>query len=318
MRNQTTSSTPPLWGLVAAFAAIYLIWGSTYLGIRFAIETIPPFLMSGSRNLVAGVLLIIFARSRGAAAPSRVEWFHAAIAGGLMVALGNGCVTWAEQMIPSGQAALLVALTPAWMVLFDWLRPGGTRPGTRVIAGISVGFVGVALLAQNHDSGRNAAYGWGVVALLASSLGWSLGSIFNRSARKPASPFLAVGMQMLTGSVWLLVMALARGETAEFSFAQVTLRSFGAWLYLMLAGSIIAYTAYVWLLHATSPAQVATSAYVNPLIAVLLGCTLGREVFSQVMLLAGALIIVAVVLIVRGAGSRAPTAKPVAVCEDAA
>jgi drug/metabolite transporter (DMT)-like permease len=307
-----------VWGLVAAFAAIYLIWGSTYLGIRFAIETIPPFLMSGGRNLVAGLLLIAFARCRGAGAPSRVEWFHAAIAGGLMLTIGNGCVTWAEKIIPSGEAALLVALTPAWMVLFDWLRPGGSRPGARVIAGIAVGFMGVALLAHSHEHGGNLAYGWGVVALLASSLGWSLGSIFNRSARKPASPFLAVGMQMLTGSVWLLVLALVRGETATFSFAQVTLRSFGAWLYLMLAGSIIAYTAYVWLLHATSPAQVSTSAYVNPLIAVLLGCTLGREMFTQVMFLAGGLIIVAVVLIVRGAGSRATTAKPVIVSEEAA
>lgn len=318
MKPHDPKAKPPFWGLIAAFAAIYLIWGSTYLGIRFAIESIPPFLMAGSRNLVAGLLLIGFARVRGAGAPTRIEWLHAAIAGGLMITIGNGAVTWAEQMIPSGKAALLVALTPAWMVLFDWLRPNGTRPVALVMGGVVVGFSGVALLARSHDQGGGTAYGWGVVALLASSLGWSLGAVFNRSARKPASPFLAVGMQMATGSVWLLLMALVRSEPAGFSLAQVTFRSFGAWLYLMLAGSIIAYTAYIWLLHATSPAQVSTSAYVNPLIAVLLGCTLGREAFNQVMLLAGGLIIVAVVLIVRGASSRPATSRPEPVCEEVA
>src|SRR5690242_20231603 len=203
MKNKTMA--PPVWGVIAAFAAVYVIWGSTYLGIRYAVESIPPFLMAGSRNLVAGLLLFAFACVREKSVlPSRIQWRDAAIAGALMLAIGNGCVTWAEQTIPSGVTALLVALTPVWMVLFDWLRPKGTRPGVLVIAGLVVGFAGVALLARKNGHGAGAAYGWGVAALMASSIGWSLGSIFNRSANKPASPFLSVAMQMMCGGVLLL------------------------------------------------------------------------------------------------------------------
>jgi drug/metabolite transporter (DMT)-like permease len=305
MKNKTISptSTPPVWGVIAAFAAVYLIWGSTYLGIRYAIETIPPFLMAGSRNLTAGLLLYAFARRRNGDAPSAIEWRDAAIAGALMLMIGNGGVTWAEQMIPSAVTALLVALTPVWMVLFDWLRPKGTRPGPLVVLGLAVGFAGVGILARGNQNGAGSTYGWGVAVLMASSIGWSLGSIFNRGARKPASPLLAVAMQMIVGGGLLLCLAVARGEPKHFSFARITPLSFGAWLYLMVAGSMIAYSAYVWLLHATSPAQVSTNAYVNPLIAVLLGCTIGHEAFSHELFVAGVMIIAAVVLIVRG-GAR--------------
>ena len=320
MKNETTNShrPAPLWLVVAAFAAVYLIWGSTYLGIRYAVESIPPFLMAGMRNLVAGLLLFGFARARDATAPSRIEWRDAAIAGGLMLFIGNGGVTWAEQMIPSSVSALLVALTPVWMVVFDWLRPKGTRPGALVIAGLVVGFAGVAMLARNNGHGAGAAYGWGVAALMASSIGWSLGSIFNRSANKPASPFLAVAMQMISGGALLLGAAVAGGELKEFSFAQVTWLSFGAWFYLMVAGSIVAYTAYVWLLHVSTPARVSTNAYVNPLIAVLLGCTIGHEPFSHDVFVAGAMIIAAVVLVLRGGAQRKPEAKAPEACEEIA
>jgi drug/metabolite transporter (DMT)-like permease len=301
-----SSSTPPGWGVIAAFAAVYLIWGSTYLGIRYAIETIPPFLMAGSRNLTAGLLLYAFARPRNRAAPSGIEWRDATIAGALMLMIGNGGVTWAEQMIPSGVTALLVALTPVWMVLFDWLRPKGARPGPLVVLGLAVGFAGVAILARGNRNGTGSTYGWGVAVLMASSIGWSLGSIFNRSARKPASPLLAVAMQMIAGGGLLLCLAVARGEPKQFSFTRITPLSFGAWLYLMVAGSMIAYSAYVWLLHASTPARVSTNAYVNPLIAVLLGCTIGHEMFSHELFVAGALIIAAVVLIVRGGARKIP------------
>jgi drug/metabolite transporter (DMT)-like permease len=305
--NQTAvRGAAPLWLVITSFIAVYLIWGSTYLGIRYAIESIPPFLMAGSRHLLAGIVLFAFARLRGAAAPSRIEWRDAAIAGTLLLVIGNGGVTWAEQKIPSGMAALLVALTPLWMVLLDWLRPGGVRPRVMVGAGLVFGIAGVALLARGHGVHHEAIYGWSVAALMAASIGWAMGSVFNRSAHKPSSPFLGVAMQMITGGVVLFGLAATQGEFGQFSFAGVTAVSFGSWLFLTVAGSLIAYTAYIWLLHVSTPARVATYAYVNPLIAVLLGCTLGREVFSHELLLAGALIIVAVALIVRGGAKPAP------------
>jgi len=315
MKSKTPdlSSPAPVWLIVAAFAAVYVIWGSTYLGIRYAVESIPPFLMAATRHLLAGVLLFGFARARGAANPSLVEWRDATIAGALMLVVGNGGVTWAEQFISSGVTALLVALVPIWMVLFDWLRSKGTRPGPLVIIGLVIGFAGVTTLAQKQINGAGSNYLVGVAALLASSICWAFGSVFNRSARKPASPFLGVSMQMIAGGLILLGLAAGQGEVKQFSFARVTAVSVGAWLYLTVAGSLVAYTAYVWLLHATTPARVATYAYVNPLIAVLLGCTIGHEAFSSDLFLAGVLIIVAVVLVLRG-GAVKPT--PVSQCEE--
>jgi drug/metabolite transporter (DMT)-like permease len=315
MKNETASTTASLGSIVAAFAAVYLIWGSTYLGIRYAVESIPPFLMAGSRNLAAGLLLYAFARARNRTTPSRIEWRDATIAGGLMLALGNGGVTWAEQVIPSGVTALLVALTPVWMVLLDWLRPGGTRPRPFVVAGLVVGFVGVALLARGGGNHSGPVYDWGVLALMLASMGWACGSIFNRQARKPVSPLLGVAMQMIAGGTLMLGFAAVRGEPAQFSIDRLTWLSAGSWLYLAAAGSMIGYTAYVWLLHASTPARVATYAYVNPLIAVLLGCTIGREPFSHDLFVAGALIIAAVVLIVRGGAART---KATTQCEEVA
>ena len=305
MKTETSSSTAPTWGVVAAFAAVYVIWGSTYLGIRYAVESIPPFLMAGSRNLAAGLLLYALARARNNAPPSLVEWRGAAIAGGLMLALGNGGVTWAEQVIPSGVTALLVALTPVWMVLLDWLRPGGNRPRPFVVMGLLVGFLGVALLARGGENHSSRAYDWGVAALMMASMGWACGSIFNRHARKPASPLLGVAMQMIAGGTLMLGFAAMRGEAAQFSIDRVTGLSAGSWLYLTAAGSMVGYTAYVWLLHASTPARVATYAYVNPFIAVILGCTIGHETFSHELFVAGILIITAVILIVRGGAAKA-------------
>jgi drug/metabolite transporter (DMT)-like permease len=306
MKTETTGSDSqtqqhaPLWLVVTAFAAVYIIWGSTYLGIRFAVESIPPFIMAGARHFAAGVLLYAFARWRGAVAPSWLQWRDATIAGTLMLVIGNGGVTWAEQRVPSSATALIVALTPLWMVLLDWMRPGGVRPRALVGAGLVVGIAGVALLARGHGEHHDRAYGWSVAALIAASFSWAFGSVFNRSARKPTSPFLGVAMQMITGGAILFSLAGIEGEFGQFQFARITAISFSSWLYLTLAGSLIGYTAYIWLLHASTPARVATYAYVNPLIAVLLGCTLGHEMFSHELFVAGALIIVAVVLIVRG------------------
>lgn len=313
--NANVTRSAPIGLLVAAFAAVYIIWGSTYLGIRYAVESIPPFLMASTRHMVAGALLFVYAMGRGARFPTLVEWRDAAVAGTLMLVIGNGGVTWAEQMIPSGIAALLVALTPVWMVLVDWARPGGVRPRALVGLGLIVGLAGVVLLARKQMHGTSAAYGWGVAALLAASMCWALGSVFNRSARKPASAFLGVALQMITGGAILFALSTVQGELQRFSFAQVSALSFWSWFYLTIAGSLVAYTAYVWLLHATTPARVATYAYVNPLIAVLLGCTIGHEIFSPEIYVAGGLIVVAVVLVLRG-GAAKPV--PRAVGEEAA
>lgn len=313
MKSKTTSSTPPVWGVIAAFAAVYVIWGSTYLGIRYAVESIPPFLMAGTRNLAAGFLLFAFARARGAVMPSLMEWRDAAITGCLLLTIGNGGVSWAEQVIPSGVTALLVALVPLWMVLLDWLRPKGVRPRPLVVAGLVVGFAGVAFLSRGNGNNSSSAYGWSVVALMVASISWAFGSIFSRQARKPESPLLGVAMQMIAGGIFLMGLAFVRGEAGQFSFDRVTFLSAGSWLYLTTAGSLVGYTCYVWLLHASTPARVATYAYVNPFIAVLLGCTIGREALSHELFLAGILIIAAVVLIVRGGATKT---NPTSQCEE--
>lgn len=290
--------------ILLAFAAVYVIWGSTYLGIRYAVESIPPFLMAGSRHFVAGIILLSYALARGAKLPTLGQCRDAAVVGVLMLVIGNGGVTWAEKFIPSGVAALLVALTPVWMVLIDWARPGGVRPRALVGLGLIFGMTGVALLARKQMHGMGAAYGWGVVALLTASICWAMGSVFNRSARKPDSAFLGVALQMISGGAVLFVIAGLNGEFNKFSSTQVTALSFWSWLYLTIAGSLIAYTAYVWLLQVSTPTRVATYAYVNPLIAVLLGCTIGHELFAPEIYVAGGLIIVAVMLVLRGGAAR--------------
>jgi drug/metabolite transporter (DMT)-like permease len=288
--------------VAAAFAAVYILWGSTYLAIRFGVESIPPFIMAASRFLVAGALLFTVSLFRGARLPTLRQWRDGAVAGGLMLMIGNGGVTWAEQVIPSAVTALLVALVP-----MDWLRPGGVRPRMRTIAGLTLGFIGVALLARDSTAGHGAVYAWGVVALMLSSVGWAFGSIFNRHADKPSSPLMAVAVQMLSGGALLGLTAAGAGEMSGFSLAGVTGPSVVAWLYLTVAGSLIGFTAYVWLLQVSTPERVSTYAYVNPLIAVVLGCTIGREPVSGTLFTAGGLIIAAVVVIVRsGAKSQRP------------
>ncbi len=296
---------PPAWQVATAFAAIYIVWGSTYLAIRFAVDSIPPFFMAGTRFLTAGSFLYAVVRWRGARRPTRAEWRDAAIAGVLLLACGNGGVTWVEQVFPSGVTALVVALVPLWMVLLDWLRPGGKRPRPLVFAGLAVGFAGVGLLARGDVQGAGSGYGWRMAVLLMATIGWAVGSIFYRHARKPGSAMLGIAMQMLAGGGAMLLFSGLKGEFGNFSFHRMTAASFSGWLYLTTVGSLVGFTAYAWLLRVSTPARVSTYAYVNPFIAVLLGCTIGHEPFSDALSLAGGLIIVAVALIVRS--SRAPS-----------
>jgi drug/metabolite transporter (DMT)-like permease len=284
--------------LVLAFAAIYVIWGSTYLAIRFAIETIPPLMMAAVRFLIAGSLLYAWVRARGIAAPTRDEWRATAIVGGLMLLGGNGAVVWAEQRVPSGVTALLVALVPLWMVLLEWRRRGGTRPDAGTVAGLALGLGGLAILVGPEQVlGGGHVDHLGAVVLALGTLSWAAGSLYSRHAHLPASPMLATAMEMLGGGVLLLLAAGARGEWARVDPGAVSLRSALAVGYLIVFGSLVGFTAYIWLLRATTPARVSTYAYVNPVVAMVLGWALAGEPLTPRTLVAAAIIIAAVALI---------------------
>jgi drug/metabolite transporter (DMT)-like permease len=287
----------PRYQLVVAlaFAAIYLIWGSTYLGIRIAVRSIPPFLMAGSRNLLAGTILFTLLRARGVAAPTAVEWRHAAIAGLLMLGIGNGLVTWAEQTVPSNLAALLVAVVPLYTALLDWGRPGGQRPERAVLIGISVGFAGMLLLVLPERGAFAVPRGAGVVAVLISALGWAVGSLRARYGRRHAHSGMASAQMMLAGGGALWLTALVRGEVARFSLTAVGWQSALAFGYLTLVGSLVAFSAFGWLVARTTPALISTTAYVNPMVAVILGWLfLGERLSARA--LAGATLIIAAVI----------------------
>lgn len=280
--------------LILALAAVYVLWGSTYLAIRYAIETLPPFSMAGVRFLIAGGLLYGWARLRGTPRPATVHWRSAAIVGGLLLLGGNGIVVWAEQFVDSGLTALLVSTTPLWMVLLHWLFQGGTRPGPRLIAGLVVGFLGVALLAR-PGSGQVALLP--ALLLVFASFCWASGSIYSRRAPLPASPLLGTGMEMICGGALLMVAGLIAGEPWSFDPAAVTAASLGAFVYLIVFGSLVGFTAYIWLLKAAPPALASTYAYVNPMVAVFLGWAFAGEPVTSQTLLSGAVIVAGVALI---------------------
>ncbi len=295
--TQHNSTAPSRWKIAAAFAAIYIIWGSTYLGIRFAIETIPPFLMAGVRFLLAGAMLYGWARVRGAPRPLRVHWRSAAIIGALLLLGGNGGVTWGEQTVPSGLAALLVATVPIWIATLDWLRPGGTRPDGPVIAGLLLGFVGILLLVgPGNLGGGEGNYTLGTLAVLGAAFSWALGSLYSKRAPLPGDALQGIGMEMLAGGVWLWLAGTLAGEWGQLNLGAISLRSGLALAYLTLFGSLVGFTAYVWLLRVVSPARAATYAYVNPVVAVFLGWALAGEELTPLTLVAAAVIIAGVVI----------------------
>jgi drug/metabolite transporter (DMT)-like permease len=298
-RPALASAAPAPWLVLAAFAIIYVIWGSTYLAILFAIDTLPPFLMGGTRFLVAGSLLYAWSRLLGGAAkPTRAEWRVTAIAGVLLLMLGNGAVVWSELRIPSGVAALIVGIVPCYMVLIDWLRPGGTRPVGQVFVGLALGLAGLFfLIGPDAIMGGGRADFLGVAVVMLGCFSWAFGSIYLRQATLPRSPFLATGMQMLVGGVALSLLGVLHGELAALDVGRFTLRSLAGWAYLIVLGSIVAYTAYAWLLRVSTPARVSTYAYVNPIVAVLLGWAVAGEPLTARMMVAAAVIVSGVALI---------------------
>ena len=302
MQNRNTEieshGAAPRGLVLAAFAAIYLIWGSTYLGIRFAVETIPPFLLGGARFLLAGVVLHAWLRFKGVPSPSGYHWRNAAVVGGLLLGVGNGGVNWAEQKVASSFTALLIAITPLWFVLLDWLRPHGTRPSLQTMLGIVVGFAGVAMLVGGPAvARRNAVDLPGAAALMIASIAWASGSLYARYTPKPDSSLMAGSMQMLAGGAVLLGVGLLSGEATTVDWSNISSRSAWAFLYLTVVGSLIGFTAFSWLLKVSAPARVATYAYVNPVIAVFLGWTIGGESLTRPMIWSAAVIILGVVII---------------------
>ncbi len=298
--------------LAAAFAAIYLIWGSTYLAIRFGIGSFPPFILAGARHLIAGIVLFPIALYRSGERPTAKNWRAAALVGVLLLLLGNGAVCWSEQIVPSGVAAVLAATVSLWMVILEWLRPGGARPGGRVFVGLVLGFSGlVFLVGPSRFGGGERVNPVGATVLAFGALAWATGSVFSKHIELPRSPLLGTAMQSVAGGVALLVAGFLSGEMSAFDVHRVSLRSALALLYLIVFGSWIGFTAYTYLLGVASPARVGTYAYVNPVVAMFLGWALGGEPVTLRTLSAAAVILTAVVLVITAPRHAANEPEPI-------
>jgi drug/metabolite transporter (DMT)-like permease len=283
---------------MASFFAVYVIWGSTYFAIRVGLESFPPLLLAGTRHIGAGVVLYSLFRKSGAR-PRKAQWITAAITGVLLLFAGNGGVCWAEQTVPSGITALLVATVTLWMVLVDWLRPGGHRPSARVLVGIVIGFAGLLILVDPAHLGNSSGVNpIGAAVLVLASLSWACGSLYSKHGSLPSSPLLGAGMQALCGGVVLWIVGLLSGEGAHFHLKSVTPRAWLAVGYLVVFGSCIGFSAYLYILKKSTAARVATYAFVNPIVALLLGWGFGGESLSGRTLIAGAVILTAVVLVI--------------------
>lgn len=299
---------PSRSAVVAAFAAVYFVWGSTYLAIRFAVATIPPFLMAGTRHLAAGAILYAFARRKGAPRPTARHWKAAAAIGALLLLGGNGLVSWAETRMASGPAALIVASVPLWMVA---LSAAGERrrPAFPVFAGLVLGLGGIAILVLPHRSG-DAVPLVPAGALVVAALSWSIGSLWSRRAPLPKETLLATAMEALAGGAALWIAGLAGGEGSALHLRALSARSLGALGYLIVFGSVVGFSAYVWLLKVVAPDRVSTYAFVNPIVAVILGIVLGGEVLTLRVALAALAVVGAVSLILLyGSSRRAPAER---------
>lgn len=293
-----------------ALLALYIVWGSTYLAIRFAVETLPPFLHAGFRFFISGLILVLWRRAAGDAMPTRNQWKSLAIIGTLLLLGGNSLVAVAEQRIASGIAALIIGTVPLWLVVIEFLRPGGTRPSWQALVGLIVGFGGIYLLVGPTDfSGGLQFDTLGTMLLLMAAFLWSLGSIYSRSADLPKSALMMTGGEMLAGSIPIFLVSLLFGEWRTFNVAQVSTESWLALLYLITFGSMVGFVAYIWLLQNAPISLVATYAYVNPLVAVLLGNWFAQEELTA-RILVGAVIIIGSVVFINSARQAKVKAEP--------
>jgi len=300
MTNETPAATR--WQLLLAFGTVYLVWGSTYLGIRYAVTTIPPLLMAGSRFLVAGAILYGISLRRTGIRPKLIHWRTALIIGFLLLLCGNGGVTTAEQVLSSGMAALLVASEPLWIVILNWLRPGGRAPSAREMAGVLLGFGGVALLLAPQFSAHGGGLAgraplWASLLIIGGALAWAAGSLYGIDAPVVQDQPMANGMTMLVGGALQLSAGLGMGEAAQLDFHRISMTSLLAWAYLVLFGSLLAFSAYTFLMRNATPAKASTYAFVNPTVAVLLGWGVAGEQLDGRSAIAIVIIVGAVMLL---------------------
>lgn len=307
-----TASRPSRVKIVLAFAAVYTLWGSTYLAIRLAIDTLPPFLMTGTRFTLAGLILFTWAVLNGERfIPPLNLWRRALVIGGLLLLGGNGGVVWAERYVATGLAALLVSTEPLWVVILNWAI-SRQRPNWKVLLGVLIGLVGVAMLVgdglRTNGHSRSSLIAGGVVLLAAFS--WAAGSVYSNRRPLKVSTLMSAGMQMISGGFLLLLLAVATGDPARLNLANASWTSIGAFFYLLIFGSLVGFTAYSWLLNNVAPARAATYAYVNPVVAVLLGWLIASEPLTKQMLVAAAVIIGSVILITTFGREHTPTTAP--------
>lgn len=284
-----------------ALITLYIVWGSTYFGIKVAIETIPPFFHAAVRFLISGLIILIWQKSAGQEMPTRAQWRSTFIIGNLLLVGGNGLVSWAEQYIPSGIAALIIATVPLSLVILEAFRPGGVKPSWQAIVGLAIGFIGIFILAGPAEISGSATdlNTFGVTALLFATVLWAMGSIYSKTADLPKSSLMTTGAEMLMGSIGLILVSVLTGELNGWNPAEVSGRSLAGLAYLITVGSIIGFGSYIWLLANAPISLVATYAYVNPIVAVILGYLFGNEALEPRIYLATAIIIGAVIFINR-------------------
>lgn len=297
------------WKVLAAFAAIYVIWGTTYLAMRIGVETIPPFFMASSRFLMAGIPMYFFLRRRGIPNPSARQWRDGALIGMLFLVGGNGLVTWSEQEVPSGVAALVVATMPLWLTLLDWMFYRGPRPTLRIACGLLLGLAGIVLLIGPAQiiAGETEIDLTSLLVLMMAPVFWSIGSLHARKSVLPKNVFMTTAIQMITGGTALALVSLLSFEFWRYDLTAISVPSVLATVYLAVFGSIVALSSYVWLLQRTTTARVSTYTYVNPVIAVFLGWLVLGETLTARSVVAVVIIVSAVVLVI----SKPVQGKPV-------
>ena len=303
---EASNNHRPLWKTLSAFAIIYFVWGSTFFAIRVGVREVPPFLLAGIRFLFAGLALLGWSIARGERLPSGRQWVSVMALALTIFVFDYGLLFWSEQSVPSGIAAVMLATIPAFMALAEILFLRTQRLTLRLALALIIGIAGVAVLTlRSLHLGGVPVDGVGAAALVFAAVSWSIASIFTRKVPLPESKVMSSGAQMLVGGVMLTLLALGLGEFRNFHPATVSVGVWLALLYLIVAGSIIGFTAYLWLIHHESPTKVGTYAYVNPLVAVVLGYFWGGEALGMRTVLGTACILASVLIITTARAQKA-------------